>query len=398
MALDSTLSRGSGADSALKSVTESATSEQGSGGSDFYFVTADDLEHLTDYTALLFCQVKPGLMNETDLAKPNRIKCTKVDLEFPGFRCKHCGGNERGNYFPSSKETLTACTATLHKHLLSCTHTPARVKQALVVSKSRHKAQVMPKPAGSQSDFFCKLWDRIHDASFSGTDGGSQLQERLKRILRTSPLVKESVISVPNVVSYDEHTDHQALGQNSLSPHDWGVCLDLLRRPPTPDSPYILGEPPRIDIEPLPVNIRSATATTISPKGESHKKVNVKVSSKRKRSTRSDGDGRTRKFTRKDELLLVRGIMRYGQKWKQMWDEQPDLQHIKPSCLKDRARSRRFKSILERAQLDSSLLDRPDELCGPADSPEYFHDGEQSKPTPLAIQRETTQGKDVVTP
>ena len=56
------------------------------------------------------------------------------------------------------------------------------------------------------------------------------------------------------------------------------------------------------------------------------------------------------------------------------YQEQPGLHHIKMSALKDRARSRRFQRIMERAELDRSLLERPDALCGKLDKPELAED------------------------
>ena len=65
---------------------------------------------------------------------------------------------------------------------------------------------------------------------------------------------------------------------------------------------------------------------------------------------------------------MVKGMMDHGKKsWKKIWDEQPGLQNIKQAALKDRARSNRFKAILERAELNPSLIHCPDELCGPPD-------------------------------
>ena len=73
----------------------------------------------------------------------------------------------------------------------------------------------------------------------------------------------------------------------------------------------------------------------------------------------------TRKFTRSDEIHLIRGILKFGtSSWKTIWKEMPELQHIKHSALKDRGRSKRFKDVLKRAQQDPTLLDQPDELCG----------------------------------
>ena len=80
----------------------------------------------------------------------------------------------------------------------------------------------------------------------------------------------------------------------------------------------------------------------------------------------------TRKFTRNDEVQLIRGILKYGlSSWKKIWKETPELQHIPHNALKDRNRSKRFKDVLKRAQEDPTLLDRPYELLGAENSHWY---------------------------
>ena len=73
----------------------------------------------------------------------------------------------------------------------------------------------------------------------------------------------------------------------------------------------------------------------------------------------------TRKFTRDDDINLIRGILKHGKSnWKKIWQDTPELQHIKHAALKDRGRSKRFQHALHRASEDPSLLDRPGELLG----------------------------------
>ena len=84
---------------------------------------------------------------------------------------------------------------------------------------------------------------------------------------------------------------------------------------------------------------------------------------------------------------MVKGMMDHGKKsWKKIWDEQPGLQNIKQAALKDRARSNRFKAILERAELNPSLIHCPDELCGPPDQHVYSED--QPTPQPESYSEE----------
>eukprot|EP00986_Skeletonema_menzelii_P011149 scaffold5669_cov144-Skeletonema_menzelii.AAC.12 len=110
--------------------------------------------------------------------------------------------------------------------------------------------------------------------------------------------------------------------------------------------------------EPMPIQVYSETTST--------KKVE-KFISHDKNSTIG-----TRKFTRDDDINLIRGILKHGKSsWKKIWQDAPELQHIKHAALKDRGRSKRFQNALEKALEDPSLLDRPDELLGDVHSSWY---------------------------
>ena len=60
-------------------------------------------------------------------------------------------------------------------------------------------------------------------------------------------------------------------------------------------------------------------------------------------------------FSLEDDIKLVRGILKHGKKWKEIWEEY-DLKHINKMSLKDRARSKPFQQLLEHAQCDESIL------------------------------------------
>ncbi|KAL7499368.1 hypothetical protein ACHAWT_007383 [Skeletonema menzelii] len=110
--------------------------------------------------------------------------------------------------------------------------------------------------------------------------------------------------------------------------------------------------------EPMPIQVYSETTST--------KKVE-KFISHDKNSTIG-----TRKFTRDDDINLIRGILKHGKSsWKKIWQDAPELQHIKHAALKDRGRSKRFQNALKKALEDPSLLDRPDELLGDVHSSWY---------------------------
>lgn len=61
-------------------------------------------------------------------------------------------------------------------------------------------------------------------------------------------------------------------------------------------------------------------------------------------------------FSIHDDINLIRGILAHGKKWKLIW-EKYNLKHINRMSLKDRARSKAFKVLLERAREDINVLD-----------------------------------------
>ena len=52
-------------------------------------------------------------------------------------------------------------------------------------------------------------------------------------------------------------------------------------------------------------------------------------------------------FSYQDDIKLAMGIVQYGNKWKHIWKEK-NLKHIPYSSLKDRARSKAFKELIDR--------------------------------------------------
>ena len=66
-------------------------------------------------------------------------------------------------------------------------------------------------------------------------------------------------------------------------------------------------------------------------------------------------------FSIHDDIQLIRGILAHGKKWKLIW-EKYNLKHINRMSLKDRARSKAFKILLERAREDIHVLDKPNEI------------------------------------
>eukprot|EP00957_Ditylum_brightwellii_P081167 6174613-Ditylum_brightwellii.AAC.1 len=55
-------------------------------------------------------------------------------------------------------------------------------------------------------------------------------------------------------------------------------------------------------------------------------------------------------FAASDDAALVAGILEYGHKWKKIWDNFEFNSCIEHKSLKDRARSKPFRLLLERAR------------------------------------------------
>jgi hypothetical protein len=307
--------------------------------------------------------------------------------------------------------------------MMICPDVPEDIKRALKLTKTRHKFAAMTKPSGSQAAFFSNLWQRIQSLAFTGADSADLatiqteidfiveqskpkpkmdllMQITRQRELTTRVLnpLDPAQVDLPNVVSYDMDNEYQqtyaaeALDvelKTATSPpteEDFELALDLLRKPETPDNNHYLQCPDMaFAMTPTTVSgILSPIPTRVNSFGERYHNGKFVISSKydatnfceeteeEASSPTPNEDGKTRKFTRSDEVLLIRGILKYGKSsWKKIWQETRELQHIKHSALKDRARSKRFCSILEQARRDPSLLNRPDELCGDEHSPAY---------------------------
>lgn len=73
----------------------------------FCFLVPDDRKKLSDYMFLLLAQIKKGHLTGKDI-DTSRRRNSKLPLGYPGMRCRHCGGIEKGHYFPSSCKNLQA--------------------------------------------------------------------------------------------------------------------------------------------------------------------------------------------------------------------------------------------------------------------------------------------------
>eukprot|EP00804_Cyclotella_cryptica_P011368 CCRYP_016030-RA/>CCRYP_016030-RA protein AED:0.27 eAED:0.27 QI:5/1/0.5/1/1/0/2/0/90 len=90
-------------------------------------------------------------MCEADLHIANRknAACLDTGVGFLGLRCRHCGGKDRGSYFPTSCKNLQACPPTLYSHLLKCASCPDIIKRCLKLTKARHKYDMISKQPGA---------------------------------------------------------------------------------------------------------------------------------------------------------------------------------------------------------------------------------------------------------
>jgi len=399
------------------STTFSTSSKNGG-----YFILPEDFEHLTDYYILLFAQTKGGKMTQSEMQAKKR-KSTVHSVGFPGMRCTHCGGNQRGSCFPSSVKNLGGCTPTLHSHFTTCSKTPASVARALKTAKSKHKTQAKSKAPGATGIFFTKLWKRMHDESFNGTNG-PELQvvvdklnaiaekhqqksvatgKRPRQPKRTSQQRQDVEAAAPtdaadnsitNVVSYDEDA-YQPLDYRQPAPvltaslvvtedasqivteEDFEIALQLLRRMTPDNDTSVFGNAPDVHIDPVPVLVANTHQQQYSSRTKQRKRG-------RPKSTKQELEvGKTRRFTREAEILLMKGMLEHGTRsWKKIYEEEPGLQHIKQAALKDRARTAHYKTKYERAQQDPSLLDRVDELCGAPDQRIYIDETQEIMHTP----------------
>lgn len=377
-----------------------------------YFILPEDFEHLTDYYVLLFAQTKGGKMTQSEMQAKKR-KSTAHSVGFPGMRCTHCGGNQRGSCFPSSVKNLGGCTPTLHSHFTTCSKTPASVARALKAAKSKHKTQAKSKAPGATGIFFSKLWKRMHDESFNGTNG-PELQvvvDKLNAIVenhqqkskatgkRTSQPKRTSQQrqdvgaapsdatnnSITNVVSYEEDA-YQPLDYRQPAPvltaslvvteDDFEIALQLLRMTPDNDT-SVFDNAPDVHIDPVPVLVANTHQQQYSSRTKQRKRGRPKTIKQELEV------GKTRRFTREAEILLMKGMLKHGTRsWKRIYEEEPGLQHIKQAALKDRARTAHYKTKYERAQQDPSLLDRVDELCGAPDQRIYTDETQEIMHTP----------------
>ena len=202
---------------------------------DVCFLGPEDVEILTDYLIILLTQVKKVVMTDADRTK-NREGST---LTY-GFRCRHCGGLEKGSYFPSSKKSLQACTTSLHNHLMSCTNVPPSLARAVKLSKNTHKSQLSLHRI-DQRTFFRHMWERVN-GDYDGFDDAS-----VKLVLQKVNAIVESC-----ALKTERNAEAAAFTEE-----DFQHVLECLQMPFTPDNTDIFENAPAIDITPEPLRMHN---------------------------------------------------------------------------------------------------------------------------------------------
>ena len=191
-------------------------------------------------------------------------------------------------------------------------------------------------------------------SSTNTTSNITSLHEAIPNI--TLPVVSyEDILPwLPSVLLEQKNTNSMTGPQEGeYTEQDLKVALELLMQP-TDNCLQVFKNCPTVDIDPastfnamfpglsgevvasgMMMMKQPAEATT-----NSNQTPKKHASSPKKRGPKSNKkdreEGKTRKFTREAEILLIRGMIKHGKNWAKIYDEQAGLHHIKQSALKDR--------------------------------------------------------------
>jgi len=126
-------------------------------------VQEEDLTLLTDYFYYIALQLTVCRFNEEDRSVRGG-KRKNIQILFGGLQCTHCASTPSARkFFWSSVDRLANSFAEIPAHVMKCKDCPVEVKDALLVLKSRHVAQMALLPRGSQKVFLRRMWRRLHD-------------------------------------------------------------------------------------------------------------------------------------------------------------------------------------------------------------------------------------------
>ncbi len=114
----------------------------------------EDKAFLSDLTIFVLQQLKVCYFTGSSVTKPKG---------FPGLACIHCGDKKGGRkYFWTCPERFKNNSSTFTKHLEECKHCPDSVKNKLEHYKSYHGRQMSRLPRGTITQFFKRMFFRIH--------------------------------------------------------------------------------------------------------------------------------------------------------------------------------------------------------------------------------------------
>ena len=122
----------------------------------------DDSNLLTDYFNFIMEQLKMCRLKPED-RKSRGGKRDNVAVGFGGLQCIHCASSPCSRkFFWSNVDRLANSFAGIPDHVLTCKMCPSEVTEALLVLKGRHNAQMTLLPRGTQKQYLCRLWKRLH--------------------------------------------------------------------------------------------------------------------------------------------------------------------------------------------------------------------------------------------
>ncbi len=210
------LQRSSSDPNAFTILESTVAAEEDEESDDAHFLRASDRFIMSDYLFLLIGQFKRGRVGDVEFSNARRRKTT-IPIGYSGLKCKHCGGNERGAYFPTAQKNLQACPSMFHKHLLSCYHCPKEIKHAIIASKFNHKHQSVKFRTGTQVKFFVRFWNRIREEP---TENMDTIEEKEIVLAHMKKLIENySVVQRHQTSTYNSQEEGLAASTSHHSKH-----------------------------------------------------------------------------------------------------------------------------------------------------------------------------------
>ncbi len=119
-----------------------------------HLVLPEDKNLLTDLTIFVLQQLKVCYFTGSSVTRPKG---------FPGLACIHCGDKKGGRrFFWSCPQRFKNNSSTFNKHLEECKHCPDSVKNQIEHYKSYHSRQLNALPRGTLSQFYKRMFYRMH--------------------------------------------------------------------------------------------------------------------------------------------------------------------------------------------------------------------------------------------